>query len=533
MSDALRELLVVFGMQVDSGPLEKADAEVERFGGRLGELAVTIAEVFAFEKLAEFVKGTAEMGEHLEAMSNRLNIATDDIQRFQYGLVLTGGSIEGADQALTLFSKNLGEAAQGGASAQVFQKLGVQIRGAGGEIRPTTEIIGDLADGFTKLKSGGEKTATAMQLFGRSGATMIPFLNEGKDGVKGLFDEFDKSGGLIDEKTVGELAKVAENVNGLSFAMNGLKAQIVAALGPAVIWLINKLESGASVLSEMAQKTTLVRGVMEGLIAIAVLAAVVWGALNIEFLLIVAAVALMVLVLDDLQNWWEGNDSLFGRIIDKLFGVGSSHKLLDTLRKTIHDLGDSTTFLGGTIDVLGSAFYAFYDILKLVFDIMVGLVKYILAIPDGIDAMSKATTDLFDDINKDNDEFIKDISGQGGQERAAKRAAAAAKAAKDAANADYDKNVANYEAHPDEASAAEKAFNARMAARRLAAAAAPPTATGGASGTSAALVHQQNHTTITVNGVKGAAEATDAIGDSVSGAQKDYLDDFSAAPGGG
>ena len=44
-------------------------------------------------------------------------------------------------------------------------------------------VMMQVADAFKKMPDGAEKAGLAMKLFGKSGADLIPLLNEGADGL--------------------------------------------------------------------------------------------------------------------------------------------------------------------------------------------------------------------------------------------------------------------------------------------------------------------------------------------------------------
>lgn len=507
MSDALRELLVFFGTEVDSRPLDAADKKTDNLASKVANLAVGIAAAFGLRELYEFVRGTTEAAEHIQALSDRLDIATDEIQKFQYALVVTGGDAEGAGQALTLFSKNLGEAAQGGASAQVFQKLGVTIRDAGGQIRPTSEIIGDVADGFARLQSGSERTAAAMTLFGRSGAQMIPLLKQGKDGVQALFTQFEKGGGLIDEGTIETLTKVNQTINGLSFSMRGLRAQIVAALGPSIIWLVNAFESGAAALGELAKKTTLVQTAMASLVALAVVGAIVWGALNIEFLLVAAAIAIVILVLDDLYAWWTGKDSFFGRVLDKIFGVGTSAEALRTAHEWWNKIKDA---------------------ISTAYDWIVSFIAEIESLIGDAKDLDAKIEDAFDTTQLEI--FSTKVANLRDMARELAKIVAGIAFPEIGALTTNPRDVAT--AAGAGASGLSGLFDRFKAAVPLLSGALPATAAPRGYAPQGPVT-QTNHTEINVTGASDPQKTADTIGDRLSGAARDHLDDFVAMVGGG
>ena len=67
-----------------------------------------------------------------------------------------------------------------------FKALGIDVRDASGNIRDTNAVFLDIADRFGRMQDGATKSALAMQVFGKSGAELIPLLNSGRDGLKGM-----------------------------------------------------------------------------------------------------------------------------------------------------------------------------------------------------------------------------------------------------------------------------------------------------------------------------------------------------------
>src|SRR4029077_20155788 len=98
----------------------------------------------------------------------------------EYVAKQSGISTEQLDKALEKMSKSLDAAATKGVnSTNAFKTLGVTITDANGKLLPTTTILENLADKFASFKDGPEKTALAMQIFGKAGADLVPLLNRG------------------------------------------------------------------------------------------------------------------------------------------------------------------------------------------------------------------------------------------------------------------------------------------------------------------------------------------------------------------
>jgi hypothetical protein len=61
--------------------------------------------------------------------------------------------------------------------------LGVSVKDSDGTMRSNYEILGDLAEQFKNMPDGIGKATAAQQLFGKTGANLIPLLNSGKAAV--------------------------------------------------------------------------------------------------------------------------------------------------------------------------------------------------------------------------------------------------------------------------------------------------------------------------------------------------------------
>jgi hypothetical protein len=82
-------------------------------------------------------------------------------------------------------NKAIAEAASGSKDqALAFQNLGISVKDAEGNIRPTTDVLADIADAFSRVDDGAVKTQYQMALFGRSGANLNEFLSKGSAGIK-------------------------------------------------------------------------------------------------------------------------------------------------------------------------------------------------------------------------------------------------------------------------------------------------------------------------------------------------------------
>ena len=138
-----------------------------------------------------------------------------------------GVGAEALDGALTRLNVRVGDAVSGNAEAvRLFGALGVSFKTASGEARPANDVLREVAAVFAQLPDGASKSALAVELFGKSGAKLVPLLNQGADGLE-------RFSGLTDE-TVREAARLQSEVDKLTATWQRLKFELASRVVPVL-----------------------------------------------------------------------------------------------------------------------------------------------------------------------------------------------------------------------------------------------------------------------------------------------------------
>ena len=141
----------------------------------LAEVAEVAAAAFAVDEIAEFVEHMAELGLETKKASEVLGVSTEDVGALSLVAKATGSSLEGLETQFARFARNLAEETK--EAKRALDTLGLSFADLRG--KPAVEQLGILADAFAKLPPGVERTAAAMEIFGRSGLQMLPMLARG------------------------------------------------------------------------------------------------------------------------------------------------------------------------------------------------------------------------------------------------------------------------------------------------------------------------------------------------------------------
>lgn len=212
----------------------QTDAFESRLGGLtsklklLGPAAIAAGGAFAIG----MVRSVANTADELSKLSARTGVAVEDLSRLQYAAGLSGVSNETLTASIDKLSRGMADAANGtGTAAEAFKAMGLSVKNQDGTLKSQSEMMSELAEKFANYADGAEKTALAQQIFGRSGAQLIPLLNSGAQGLKDMADESDRLGNTIS----GDTAKAAERFNDNLSRMTTLAGGLARELsGPMI-----------------------------------------------------------------------------------------------------------------------------------------------------------------------------------------------------------------------------------------------------------------------------------------------------------
>jgi hypothetical protein len=172
--------------------------------------AAGLAFAAAAAGLAASVKSVIDTADSFSKMSAKTGVAVEALRELNYAASMSDVSTEALGVNMQKLTLNMSKAA-GGAKEQseVFKAMGVSVKDASGQLKGSGDFLQELAGKFANYADGPEKAALAMQIFGESGAAMIPLLNSGAQGLKDMAQEANELGTVFG----GDMAKQAEAFN--------------------------------------------------------------------------------------------------------------------------------------------------------------------------------------------------------------------------------------------------------------------------------------------------------------------------------
>jgi hypothetical protein len=136
----------------------------------------------------------------------------------------------------------------------LMAKLGINFRDAAGNVRSMYELLPLLAEKFSKMPGGAEKTALAVQLFGRNAQALLPFLNRGASGIAELEAQADKLGITLTEKDLTAQTAYIKSQRDWNAALQGIKISLGRELFPLLARWAAYLASQGPAINAWARK---------------------------------------------------------------------------------------------------------------------------------------------------------------------------------------------------------------------------------------------------------------------------------------
>lgn len=190
--------------------------------GGLKSIAGPLAAAFSTVAIVGFSKSLIDAADALGDLAEKTGISATELSRLQNAAALNGSTAEELSSSIVKLQKSIVEASTGSKSQkEAFEALGVSIKDANGNLLPTVAIFEQIADRFAGAEDGAEKVKIAQDLLGKSGANLIPVLNQGSAALRQyqstFSDDFVKQAGEFNDN----LDKLSKNFQSLAATILG------------------------------------------------------------------------------------------------------------------------------------------------------------------------------------------------------------------------------------------------------------------------------------------------------------------------
>ena len=237
MKKALKEI----GVEGEKGFKKIGDGagSIKSILGGIGDAIGTVVKGFALlggaataagAAILAVAKSSADAADQAGKEAQKVGVSADAYQRLAFGAKQSDVEIEELRKGLVEINKAI--ASTDPKKAEIFAALGINLRKANGQLRSADAVLLDLANVFARAPDGANKTAVAVELLGKSGAALVPFLNQGAAELQALGDQAARLGLVFSDEAIAQSDKFGDTLDVLTGAITGLKNAIGQALIP-------------------------------------------------------------------------------------------------------------------------------------------------------------------------------------------------------------------------------------------------------------------------------------------------------------
>jgi len=298
--------------------------------------------------VVRLVDGIGDIGE----AAQRLGVSTGVFQRLKVLADQNGTSVETLGVAFRTLANSAVQPTK--ESAAAFAKLGVSVRDSKGQFKGTNDLFFEVAAALGDVGNETERSALAQDLLGQSAQGLKPIFAAGRAEIEKQRAAL-AAMNVLSEETIAQADALSDTWKGIGPSLLSAAEPLLKLLLPALSWLTTRLTKLIEVGGKWLQKTDLASVALTALgfaVATKVLPGLrlmvgLGGGVTKSLLGMAGAgaraawsfarVVLPLLLIEDFITFLRGGDSETGRLLDAVFGKGTSEGTL----KALNDMADA------------------------------------------------------------------------------------------------------------------------------------------------------------------------------------------------
>ena len=260
-------------LRAASVQFEQMGNKLESAGRAMQGLSMAAAAVVA--SIGALTVKSGKWADDINTMSKVYHIGTGELQKYSAAADLVDVDVETIAKSHTKLEKSMASAAKGtGANAEAFDKLGVSVTDANGNLRSGDEVWKDVIAALGQVENETERDALAMQLMGKSAAELNPLIEDGGQTYQNLAETLAKYDlDFIDQETLDQANAFNDSLDTIKavgmVAFQQLGTQLAAYLAPVMEKVVDLVGRLAGWFTELSPRTQAIIAAIAGVVAVA------------------------------------------------------------------------------------------------------------------------------------------------------------------------------------------------------------------------------------------------------------------------
>lgn len=202
--------------------------------------AIGAAAVATGKAVWDMTQQTANHGDEVDKMSQKLGMSKEAYQEWNYALGQSGIDINSLQGGMKTLTNTIDDAKNGADKAKdKFKALGIDMDDLKGKSRE--EIFALTIKGLQGVADETTRAALANDILGKSGSELAPMLNTSAEATQALLDRAHELGYVMSDEAVNGAVVFGDSMDDLGKAFQGVKTNIVGDLLPGFSMVIQGL----------------------------------------------------------------------------------------------------------------------------------------------------------------------------------------------------------------------------------------------------------------------------------------------------
>ena len=224
--------------------MHRVGRQLNTFRASVVGIGAAVSGALAFRGAFGALKGAADSADNLIELSKRLGESANNMATLEVAAAHSNQTLDNMASHLVRMNRAIGQ------GSPALEKLGLSAEQLAG--RSPVEAFMEIGQAIAALPTQAERTAAAMQIFGRTGASLLPLFDKGPAAFAEMADKAQRFGLAVGKDGFAALEAMDEKVTDLQKAWDGLIRQLLIGLTPAIENVVERLSAAAEISHSFA-----------------------------------------------------------------------------------------------------------------------------------------------------------------------------------------------------------------------------------------------------------------------------------------
>jgi hypothetical protein len=207
---------------------------------KVGGLVASLGGLISTGAVVALVKSSIESIGALNDQAAAIGVSAHALGQLQYAAQFAGVGTEALSGGLLKMQRNLAEAATGsGPAADAIKTLGLDAKTLANS--SPDQAFKLIADAMSKVENPAQRVQLAMDVFGKSGASLLPVLTQGKNALDEYGVTADRLSVSLSDVNVAQVDAAGDALGNVGQLISGVGNAIAVELSPFISFAADQL----------------------------------------------------------------------------------------------------------------------------------------------------------------------------------------------------------------------------------------------------------------------------------------------------